>query len=280
LAEAVWFDGTPRPERSEGTETFEWKEYKTQRYHYGFNLGDKAINQASWDLLETHSRITAQRAMTARTQLAVNEITNASLYDATHTSAVASIPGNTGNLGQSTTQRQDIKRSFNYSANIIKKDTLSAVKTDALIIVMSPETAIEISEAQEFVDHVKHSDHALAQVRGSLPGRNHEFGLPDHLYGFEIVVEDAVKVATHKGATTTKDYVLPKETPVMLSRPGDLVAVGQGPSFSTCMLFAYEELTVETLRQEDHRRQLGSVVDDIDLVLTSPVSGFLFTAAV
>ena len=280
LSDYVWHDGQPRPERNEDTESFEWKEFRTKRYDYGFNLGDKAVDQASWDLLETHSRIKAQQAMTGRTQLAVTDLTTAGNYDSTHTSAVASITGNTGNWGQSTTQRQDLKRSLNTACNVIKKDVLSAVKGPDLILVLGPDTALEVAECQEFVDHVKHSDHALAQVRGDLPGKNHEFGLPDHLYGYQVVVEDTAKTTSHKGATTAKSYVLTSGNAALVARPGDLVAPGEGPSFSTIMCFAYEEMTVETLRDPNSRRSSGHVVDDVDYVMTASVTGYLFTSAV
>ena len=64
------------------------------------------------------------------------------------------------------------------------------------------------------------------------------------------------------------------------SRPGDLVAPGSGPSFSTCMIFAYEEMTVETLRDTRNRRVEGHVVDDFSVVVTAPATGFLLTSVV
>ena len=282
LRDFVWHDGQERPLRNEGTESFQFKEYRTQRYDYGFNLGDKAVNQAQWDIVGSHSRIKAQQAMTARTQLAVTQLTTAGNYAAAHTSAVSSISGNTGNWGASTTQRQDIKRSLNHAANTIIKATLGAVKETDLKLVIGPDTAIEMSECQEIVDHIKHSDLALAQVRGDqqFGNPNARFGLPKKLYGFDVEIEDAVKTTSHKGATAAKSYVMGSGDAVMLARPGDLVAAAGGPSFSTIMLFAYEEMTVETLRDDRNRRQEGHVVDDIDLVMTAPATGFYFTSAV
>jgi hypothetical protein len=280
LSDFIWHDGEPRPERVEGQESFQWLEYRTTRYDFGFQLGDKSIDQASWDLLETHSRIKAQQAMTARTQAAINALTTSGNYDSTHVSAVASVSGNTGTWAQSTTQRQDIRRSILSAASIIKKDVLGVTKTGDLILVMGPDTAIAISECQEIIDHVKHSPQALGQIKGDLPGHNAEWNLPDHLYGVQIVVEDTVKTTTNKGATTSKGYVLGSGTAVLVSRPGDLVSPGEGPSFSTAMIFAYEEMTVETLRQVDHRRVSGHVVDDYAVVVTAPATGFLFTSAV
>lgn len=39
-------------------------------------------------------------------------------------------------------------------------------------------------------------------------------------------------------------------------------------------------MSVETKHDRDNRRQLGSIVDDYDAVLTSGISGFLFTDAI
>ena len=280
LANHSWEDGTPRPERNEGTESFEYLDYQTRRYDYGFMLGDKAVDQASFNLTETHSRIKAQQAMTGRTQLAVTELTTAANFDSSHVAAVAAISGNTGNWGQSTTQRQDIRRSFHYGANIIKKDTLGVTKTNEMQMVFSPDVAIEISETQEIVDHVKGSPDAMAQIKGDAEGHNKEWNLPNQLYGVEVVIEDTVKTTSNKGATVAKSYVMGSGFAALTSRPGDLVSPGEGPSFSTLMLFEYENLTVELLQQKDDRRQSGHVVDDIGVEVVAPVSGFLYTTPV
>ncbi|QDU97529.1 hypothetical protein [Lignipirellula cremea] len=281
LVDFVWPDGQDRPLRNEGTESFNFKAYQTQRYDYGFNLGDKAVDQADWDIVAGHSRIKAQQAMTARTQLALAALTNTDNYDASHTSDVDAISGNTGSWAESTAALQDIKRSLNHAAKIIKRDTLGAVKARDLKLVLGPDTAMEVAQSPEVVEHIKHSQHSLAQIRGEQPGRNVEFGLPDFLYGYEVAVEDAVKVTTHKGASSvTRSYLLGSGEALLVARPGDLMAPGGGPSFSTIMIFAYEELTVETLHDQRNRRTEGHVVDDISVVMTAPATGFYFTSAV
>jgi len=280
LSDFLWYDGNDRPERNEGTESFNFAEFKTTRYDYGYNLGDKAVNQADWDIVSVHSAIKAAQAMTARTQLAITELTNANNFAASHTSDVASISGNTGTWAQSTTARQDIKRSFNHAIKTIKKATVSSVKTEDLVLVIGPDAATEIAESQEFVDHIKGSPEAYAQVRGDLPGRNTEYGIPDKIYGVDIEVEDAVKVTSHKGATLANDFILSGSSAVMVSRPGELVAKAGGPSFSTITCFAFEEMSVETERDSWNRKTKGAVVDDIDMVMTAPSAGYLFTNAV
>lgn len=278
LANFAWYDGQTAPEHNDGTESFQMPSFATKRYNYGFNLGDLSIDQATWDILAQNSRIAAQQAMTGRTQLSITALTTAANYASTHTSDVASIAGNTGKWTLSTTARQDIQRSLHTAANQIKLDTLSAVKENELIVVISPDCARQIRVCQEIVDYIKGSYQALAQVRGELPGRNVTYGLPDKLYGYELVIEDAVKVTSRKGATKVSSYVLPGTTAFMCARPGSLVAPSsEGPNFSTCTLFMKEEFTVEVERENWHRRTKGRVVEDLQAVMTAPVTGYLFT---
>jgi len=280
LDDFVWPDGQPSPEFNGGTEGFEWKPFETKRDAYGFNLGDLTIDQASWDILAQHASIKARQAMTARTQLAITALTTTANYDASHVLTVTGISGNTGDWDSSTTAYQNIRRSLNVAAELILKDTNAAVDVDDLVVVISTGCARKISETQEIVDYIKSSPDALAMVRGELPGRNTAFGLPDKLYGFPLIVEKTVKVTTRKGAPTARSTILPDATPVMCSRPGGLEGVANTPNFSTCVLFAQEEMTVETHRDALNRRTIGRVVDNLVAKMVAPVSGVLFQAAV
>lgn len=280
LSDFDWPDGAQAPADYDGTESFEWKDFRCNRKKFGFTLGDLTIDQASWDVVAQHSAIKAQQAMTARTQSAITALTTSGNYDASHTSAVASITGNTGTWSASTTARQDIKRSLNYAADLILRDTLAAVDVNDLMIVMSPGCAKDIALSQEVVDHIKGSPDALAQIRGELPNDNAIFGLPAKLYGFPVIVEKSVKVTSRKGATKASSYILGDATPFMCARPGGLEGLYGAPSFSTCSMFIQEEMTTETKHDDDNRLTNGRVVETYDTVMTAPVTGFLFTSAV
>jgi len=279
LDQFVWYDGQSAPEGAEGTEKFEYKAYETLRYAFPFLLGDLTIDQASWNILAQHSSIKARQAMTARTQSAITVLTTSGNYASDHQSAVASITGNSGTWAASTTARQDIKRSFHHAAEKILDDTLAAIELDDLLVVISSGLAAKLAQCQEIVDYVKGSPDALAQVRGELPGENAIYGLPDKLYGFPLVVEKTRKVTSRKGATRAASSILGDATSFMCARPGGLVGVADSPNFSTCVNFALEELTVETLRDAPNRRTLGRVVDNYVYKMVAPVSGFLFTTA-
>ena len=279
LENFVWYDGQPAPEGNDATEKFEYKPFQTVRYAYPFLLGDLTIDQASWNILAQHASIKSRQAMTARTQLAITQLTTAANYAATHRIDVTTVAGNTGNWEQSTTARQDIKRTLHVAAEIILDDTLAAIELDDLMIVMSSSLAARISECQEIVDYIKGSPDALAQVKGELPGTNTMYGLPDKLYGFPIVVEKTRKVTTKKGQATARSAILANATPFMCARPGALVGVADAPNFSTCCFFVLEEMTVETLRDAPNRRTQGRVVENLVAKMVAPASGILFSNA-
>lgn len=278
--ETVWADGADRPEHNDGTEQFRWLPFRTQRHAFPFKLGQKAREQADWDITGTHGAIAAQRAMTSRTLMAVKALTNAANWDPTHVANVSAIAGNTGPWDVSTVARQDIKRSLFYGCELIELDTLAAVDPSQLHIVMSPATAKAISTTQEIVDHIKGSPDAYAQVIGK-EGKFHKYGLPDRLYGFPIAIERAVMVTSRRGAASAvKQRVMPSGSVFMLSKVGELGNEADGPEFSTLTIFAYEEMSVESKDDQDHRRHLGSVVDDVCAVLTAPATGFWFQGVV
>jgi hypothetical protein len=275
LAEFVWPDGAPRPSRNNGTETFTFAGYETQRYDYDFTIGRKASEQADWNIIESHSRIKAQQAMTARTLSVHGLLQDAGSWSTGHTIDVTTIPGNSGNWDQSTSARQDIKRSLAYAVEKVMLATLSVVRRKDLQLVLSPDAAHSMSESQEIVEHIKSSPDAYSQVVGEA-GKWGEYQLPDRLYGIDIVVEDAVRVSSQRGATLASSFICDNDEAYLLARPGSLVAESGGPSFSTIHLFLAEDMTVWTNDNEDDRRTEGHVVDDFDVVGTAPASGFRF----
>lgn len=273
-----WPDGAASPEGLDALEAFGFEQYRTKRRAYPFTLGDLTIDQADWNILAQHGSIKARQAMTARTQLAVTCFTTTANYDSSHVLDVTAISGNTGNWAQSTTGRQDIKRSLQTAAELILDDTLAAIELEDLQVVISSSLASTLTQTQEIVDYIKGSPESLAQVKGELPGRNVMYGLPNKLYGFELIVEATRKVTNKKGATRAVSPVLPKATPFMCARPGGLVGVADAPNFSTVVIFELETMTVETYKDAKNRRTLGRVVENNVAEMVAPSSGVLFQA--
>lgn len=279
----LWPDGEPAPEGAEGTESHEFLPFRCDRRVFTFKLGDLTVENADWDIIAQHSSIKARQAMTARTQLAVTQLTTSGNYstghvrDVTTTSSTTGIPGASGSWAVSTTARQDIKRSLNAGIIQITDATLDAVKPEQMRLVISDSLASKISICQEIVDYIKGSPAALAQVKGEIKGRNTRFGLPDQLYGVELFVEATRKVTSRKGATRAVSSIFPSTSAVLCSRPGELEGVAGAPSFSTLTIFAYQEMVVETKNDSDNKRTIGRVIETIVPVLTAPAAGLLFT---
>lgn len=279
LADFYWPDEGEAPTGYGNLESFSFQSYVTRRYSIPFRMGELAAEQAVWDVLAHHARYAAQRAMTLVTQAAVTAATNTANYAATNFSAVSSISGVTGKWDVSTTARKDIKRSLDYAAEIIFKASLGAVRPEEIMLVVSPGCARKMSISQEIVDMIKQSPSAEKELTKTL-SRVNRFGLPETLYGYKVVIEDAVKVTSRKGATKATSYVLDDTTPFMCSRVGGLEGMEGSPSFSTHQVFWKEEMTVESKHDRDNRRHLGRVVNDFAVKPVAPITGFVFTAAV
>lgn len=278
-AEFAWPDSADAPSGVDGTESAAFQEFRTNRKAYAVRLGEMAVEQAGWDISQQHLNIKAQQAMTSRTQDVVTALTTSGNWSSSHVSAVSAISGNSGTWGASTTARQDIKRSLNYAAQQILLDTLSAVDPSDFRLVIGPADAANLAQTQEIVDHIKGSPDALAQVRGDLPGRNVMFGLPDHLYGYEVVIENSAKVTSRKGATRAASFIWPTGTAVMCSQVGELVGVENTPNFSTACLFVYEKDEMAVERQFDNwnKRHDVRIIDNRGAYVVAPASGFMFT---
>jgi hypothetical protein len=275
LSEFVWADGEEAPMGNENTESFAYTPYTTIRYSFEFNLGQKAIDQADWKVLQVHAGIKAQQAMTALTQNVWNTAGTTGNWGA-NTGTATSLGG--GLLDNSTTTTLYIKTLIQTVVENILKITLGVVQREDLVMVMNPTTAGKIAKSQEVVDQLKQSVYALPMLQQGEKFSN--WGLPPELYGIPVTVEDAVKVTSKKGAATkTTAYVMPAGQIAFFARPGGLMGMEGIPEFSTMQIFSYEEMTVESKTDPDNRRTKGRVVDDNVPALVAPASGYLVTSA-
>jgi len=281
LREFMWAPGNEAPDGNWNLESFEFQPFECKRYAYPFRMDMETARNASWDIVAQHARYAAQQAMTARTVAVLNVVTNSSNWPASHVLSVPTISGNSSTKWDgATVSNQVIRNSITYAAELILNDTLGVVRPSDLRLVISSGLARVMAKTQELVDYIKSSPFALAQIRGELEGRNTIYGLPDRLYGIEVIVEDTKRVTTFKGAaSTTKTGALADNVALLVSRPGALTAPSGSISFSTVTLFAREgwEMRVETKEDAWHQLVYGRVVDYFDVKLTAPAAGVLFT---
>lgn len=277
LSTFVWADGDEAPMGNENTESFLYSPYQTVRYAFPVNLGQKAIDQADWKILQAHAGFKAQQAMTALTQNVWNTAgTSGNWGSNTNTPAGLGY----GYWDQSTSATLYIKETIQLVVEAILQVTLGVVQREDLVIVMNPHTAGLVAKSQEIVDILKQSPTAIEMIEQGRGGRFSNWGLPTELYGLPTVVEDAVKVTSKKGASTkTTTYVMPNQQIAFFARPGGLMGMEGIPEFSTMQIFSYEEMTVEQKYDPDNRRTMARVVDDNVPALVAPAAGYLLTSA-
>lgn len=269
----IWPDGNDAPTGAWNTEAFTFSPFNTVRYNYPFRLGYKAVEQAVWKIIASHAAMAAQQCMTSRTLEVATLLDTDGSYPTGHYATATSLGG--GFWSDGTAANPIIKKTLNAAAQTIQKDTVGVVRPRDLVLVISPTAADLMASSQEIHTYLAQSPSALAQVRGDVPSQNGLWGLPDILYGYRLAIEDAVYGSTPKGAQTfSPGYIKGSNTAWLVARPGQLVGTEGAPSFSSCHLFVYEEMTVESKDDVDNRRHTGRVVDDRGVKMVSGASAF------
>jgi hypothetical protein len=149
-----------------------------------------------------------------------------------------------------------------------------AIAPNQLIMVISPTVANAISQSPEVREYVRNYPAALSFLQGS--DTFSRWGIPPTLFGLgDVVVDDSVKVTSKKGASSLTSSYIYGESAIFVSRPGGLVGVEGASSFSTCQIFAYEDMTVEQFNDPMNRRIEGRVIDNSVAAVVAPVGGYL-----
>ena len=274
----AWPEGQDAPSGHDGTEKFEFLAYTTKRFSYAYNLGDKTVAQATWDILATHGRIKAQQSMTARTIRMVDKLTTGGNWGTSTNTATAL---GAGSWVGSSVANQYILKTFDAVKEEVHQATLGAVPPDSLRCVLSPSAAHVVRESPEITDFIKQNNLSFQAMAGTTFFQR--WGIPPELYGVKMVVEDTMRITTRKNATTpTRSYVMPGTVAVFTSVPEGLENSREPadgvPTFDTAVIFAYEDMTVESRSDPDNRRTMARVVDDTAEIITAPASGYLVTA--
>lgn len=277
-----WVDGADRPHDGEGQVGFKFLNYSTMRNEVGFWIGNKAIEQAAFDVVPLNSEGSAQRAMTIRTVKA-----QAALVAATwtpNTASATSLGGGKWDVGASATPY--LLKSCLAAKQAIFKSTQGSVPPRSLSLLITPAASALIRSSPEVIDFIKQQQ-SSPQLMSDESGEFFEmWGLPRYMYGVKICVEDCVRTTTTKnvGETATKTFTMDDDTAYFLTNTVDVkknqgeLPPGQGVRiYDTITQFMYEDMTVETFQDVNNRRLVGSVVNDYDTIVTCPESGYQVT---
>jgi hypothetical protein len=212
-------------------------------------------------------RSLAQKAMTCRTMSVIQKITDVDQYATRHVADLRN--GNTlevkGNWEMSTTGRMDIRSSLSMAKNVIWQDTQGAVKAEQLSMLMGVDTACSVFASQEMSSYLQ--DHPEVKTTTLASGQV----IPMNLYGIKVIIEETVSVAKEYGLSVpVARFVMPFGTVVILHRPEEPEGIEGGRSYATVSLHCSDEFTVESTEGQ------VAVIDNYDVNMTCPVSGFLF----
>jgi len=273
--EFAWPLGNDRPTGKQNA--FDFVQYTTARFGFPFYIPQESAAQASWDVVAQHARSKAQLAMTRRSMAAASVLSTNGNWGTNYTTAAGSSGPSgsgytaTGSWVNSSTTNRYIQKSIQQAMRLVSLSSGGAVNPNQLILVISPLTAQTISQAPEIQDYVKFQA-GIQYLQGSDTFA--KWGIPPTLFGLaDVVVEDAVKVTSKKGATDARSYVLGNGA-YFLSRPSGLVGIEGASSFSTLQIFAYEDMTVEQFNDPMNRRIEGRVIDNSIPALVAAVGGF------
>jgi hypothetical protein len=275
INEFAWPLGNDRPVGKMNQHDF--VTFTAQRFAFPFYIPNETVKQAAWDIVAQHARSKAQLAMTARSMRTATALTNTAAQTAFNTAGnyfangTATAAGGPWTTAGSPDNR--IQKGIQQALQRISLATGGAVRGEDINMVISPTIANSISQTSEVRDYVKNYPAALPFLQGSdIFSR---YGLPPNLFGVSVVVDDSVKVTSRKGAASTTRSFVYGNSAVFLSRPGGLMGVEGSTSFSTCQIFAFEDMTVENWDDPKDRRIEGRVIDNSTSELVSPVSGVL-----
>jgi hypothetical protein len=256
----------------------EWTQFTCQRFQSSFHIPQETARQAQWDVVASHARIAAQKMMTLRSLRMATQLTTAGNYTSglNYFADASTLTGSTN-----ITSGNGVQIVIQNAIERIVQNTVGAVSAKDIILVINPITARIMAATAGVTDYVKNYPAAFSFLKGDDTFA--AYGLPQSLFGLGgVVVDDTVRVTTRKGSGSPARSFLygDSNAPAMVfvSRPGGLVG-NEGPSFSSATIFAYEDMSVETLEDPWNRRVRGSVTDNSATVLTAPLSALYIADA-
>lgn len=285
----VWADSADRPNGDWNKPVFKLEDFTTIRRDVPSKVGWITRDMASaggLKLIEFQSAAMAQQMMTVRTRLAITALENTSNWPSSHVLSANTLNGGRGTWAGASDdpnhpQYNAIKRSLMNALKIIQLDTNSQVSQEELVVVVSPDCAIEISQSPEVLNYIRESPAALAQVLGHTENINQRYGIPEMLFGWKFVVEDAVEVVQFDNsvgteATANRKFIKNATSAVIVSRPGGLDGEYGAPSYSTCQIYHYDGLLkVSAFDEPKHEYTDLHVEENIAIEIAAGYAGML-----
>lgn len=264
---------------------FSFPSDRTIRKRFPYYIGQREADSNQVDLKLVNRLMTAQKAMTVRTLQARQVLEGASWGSNT-----ADVNGTIVSSGQGwdngTSTNPNFLNSLNYAFNQILLATYGVVTPQDLMLVLSAADAPKVAASPEIRDYMKGSVWTKDVIRGDnsqlnmLGSGEVGYGLPPMYNNIPIVVENSVVVTgnPNTNGTVTASFIYPTGKSYLISRIGGLDGYAGGPTYSTLIMFYYQdELTNEEKYNSDDRVWEGRMITDYKIVNPTTLSAFRFT---
>ncbi len=269
--------GQERPKGNWNQLGFSRFPFATNRYSFTTTLDQLEVDQADFQIQPMHVAMLAQQAMTWRSYLVAQTISNAANWDASHVTTMTLLAG--GPINSATGTNPYVMKMFQAAAVRIGLDTLGAVDASMLTALMNPNTAKAIAQSQEWRDYLAQQQNAYLFLKGENPTPAEFWNLTPKIHGIRVLIDNTV---VNRGANSASDdlgsnniFTIPDGMIIFLGRPGDLVGGEGSTDFSTVQLFVHEEMTSESVTDTWNRLLQLAVTDNIDCRVVAPASGML-----
>jgi hypothetical protein len=271
LANHVWIDGSMPQVNFAKQHNF--NQHTCTRYQDSFTIGDVAQQTAknNWDLITDHANSAASNLMTIRTYNVLNTLINASWGG--NTATATSIGGGKWNVAGDPPANY-IQISIQAGYIKIQKGTNAVVNPQDLTLVVSPDLATAMSQTTEIRNYLKSSPYSMNFLENKV-SNGFAYGLPNNLYGVNVLVEPTVVNSSQLGIADSTSYILGSTNALLLSRPGAVTGPLQTMSCSTLGL--YEDMSI-VMEHSTIGKLTNAVLSDYYVPIVRPQLGFLFTA--
>lgn len=271
-----WAPGTLRPTGFESNLQFKTLTFRCDRKNHGKTLDKLGVDLANWPIMKAHTEALAQDAMTYRAIKVYNKMFDSTQYDATHVFSATTASG-TGFLSGGTIADPRIKNAFDYAARIIMKDSMGKVQFGGLSVLMNHNTALKLSSTRELREYLAQQVNSEAQLRLDRgKSLNDAFGLPDRLYGYNVIVDSLFYSAVNKGNASLSGTPVIADNQILVCLADGPQEVPEGaPSYNTCHVFSYEEMTVESTEDTRNRLVFLDIVNNFTPEIVAPVTACL-----
>lgn len=268
-----WAPGADAPTGHHNLSRFTTTEFRCEREAVPFTLDLETVQLAQKhgkvDPVAWESMQTASQLMTLRARKIWSLLDTSGSFPTVNVDSATTLGGGKFDAGTSTAPY--FQQGILEMARRINLQTNGVARPSDCMLILNPTDAIDIGKSAEMHDYMKGSPFAHPMITGQTnpmgPHPNYLWGLPSHVAGVEIVVENTPYVSTRmiedESATAgTRAYVKASDSATMVYRPGGMDGVPGSKSFSTIQMFYYKyEMAVMTKTDDWNQKIQGLVVD-------------------